>query len=59
MEEESNAYNVLWKSQKAIYHSEKRGVDGNMGSELILGSLAEVVWSGFNLLRVGTGGGLL
>jgi len=40
-------------------HSEDRGVDGRMGSEWILGRLAGGVWSGFNWLRIGTGGGLL
>jgi hypothetical protein len=38
---------------------EDRGVDGGIGSEWILGILAGGVWSGFNWLRIGTGGGLL
>jgi hypothetical protein len=33
-------YNVLWEIPKERDHSEDRGVDGKMGSELILGRLA-------------------
>jgi hypothetical protein len=38
---------------------EDQGVDGRMGSECILGRLAEGVWIGCSWLRIGTGGGLL
>jgi hypothetical protein len=40
-------------------HPEDQGVDGKMGSEWILGRLTWGVWTGFNWLRTGTGGGLL
>jgi hypothetical protein len=51
-------YKVLVESLKERDHSEDRGVDGRMGSELILRILAGSVWSGFGWLRIGTGDGL-
>jgi hypothetical protein len=45
-----------WDSPKEREHSEDRGVDGRMGSKWIL---VGRMWSGFTLLRIGTGGGLL
>jgi hypothetical protein len=44
--------------RKESDQSEDRGVDGRIGSELIVGRLAGGVWSGFSWLRIGTGGGL-
>jgi hypothetical protein len=57
--EERKVYRVMWESPKERNHSEDRGVDGRIGSERILGRLAAGMWSGFNWLRIGTGGGLL
>jgi hypothetical protein len=48
-----------WKSPKERDHSEDQGVDRRMGSECILGRLAEGVWIGFDWLRIGTGGELM
>jgi hypothetical protein len=48
-----------WESAKERDHSEDRDVDGKMGSEWILGRLALRGWSGFNWLRIETGGRLL
>jgi hypothetical protein len=45
------------ESPKERDHSEERGVDGRMGSRLILVRLAG--GSGFSWLRIGTGGRLL
>jgi hypothetical protein len=49
-----------WESPKERDHSEDQGVDGRMGSELILRRLAGgmVVVIGFTWIRTGTGGGL-
>jgi hypothetical protein len=38
---------------------EDQGVGGKMGSEWILGRLAEGMWIGFDWLRKETGGALL
>jgi hypothetical protein len=48
-----------WESPKERDHSEDQGVDVRMGSEWILGRLAEVVWIGFGWLRIETRGELL
>jgi hypothetical protein len=40
-------------------HLEDQDIDGRMGSELILGRLAWVVYSGSSWFRIGIGGGLL
>jgi hypothetical protein len=48
-----------WESPKERDHSEDQGLGGRIGSEWILGRLAEGVWIGFNWLRVGTDGELL
>jgi hypothetical protein len=52
-------YKILVEILKERDHSEDRSIDGKMGSECILGRMARGVWSGFNWLRIGTGGGLL
>jgi hypothetical protein len=44
-----------WESPKERHHSKDRGVDGRMGSEWILER--GWGWSGFNWLKIGTGGG--
>jgi hypothetical protein len=49
----------LWESPKVGDHSEDRGLDGRMGSEWILGRLAEGGLSGFSWLGIFTRGGLL
>jgi hypothetical protein len=46
-----------WESLKKRDHSKDRGVDGRKVSEYILGRLPGVVWSGFNWLMIGSGGG--
>jgi hypothetical protein len=46
-----------WESPKERDHPEGRGVDRRMGSDWILGRLDG--GSGFNWLRIGTGGGPL
>jgi hypothetical protein len=43
MGEERNMYRVLMDSQKERDHLGDQGVDGRMGSEWILGSVAEGV----------------
>jgi hypothetical protein len=48
-----------WESSKERYRSEDKGIDGRMGSEWTLDTLAERMYSGFAWLRIGTGGGLL
>jgi hypothetical protein len=58
MGEERKAYKVSWESLKERVNSEDQDVDGRMGSEWILGRMARGVWSGFNWLRIGAGGGL-
>jgi hypothetical protein len=50
---------IWWKSPKERDHLEDQGVGEMMGSEWILGRLAEGVGIGFDWLRIGTGGGLL
>jgi hypothetical protein len=47
-----------WESQKERDHLEDQDVDARMGSKCTLGRLAGGVWSGFDWLRIGTGGGL-
>jgi hypothetical protein len=59
MGEKRKVYRVLVGKPKERYHSEDRGVDGRMGSEWILGRLAEGVCTGFNWLRIGSGGEML
>jgi hypothetical protein len=43
MGEERNVYRVLMESQTERDHLEDKGIDGRMGSEWILGRLAEGV----------------
>jgi hypothetical protein len=59
MGEERNLYKVLMGNPEGRGHLEDQGVDGNMGTEWILGRLAGGVYSGCSWLRVVTGGGLL
>jgi hypothetical protein len=59
MGEEIKMYKVLVGKPNERDHLEDQGVGGKMGSEWILGRLAWGVWSGFDWLRTGTGGGLL
>jgi hypothetical protein len=40
-------------------HTEDRSVSGRMGSEWFSGRLADGVLSGFDWLKIGTGGGML
>jgi hypothetical protein len=47
------------ESPKERDHLEDQGIGGKMGSEWILGRLGRGVWTGFDWLRTGTGGGLL
>jgi hypothetical protein len=47
------------ENQNEIDHLEDHGIDGRMGSELILGRLAGGVYNGSRWLRIGAGGGLL
>jgi hypothetical protein len=49
-----------WEIPKERDHSEDQGVGGRMGSQWILGRLAwgGGVWTGFDWLRIGTGGRL-
>jgi hypothetical protein len=54
MGEERKVYKVLVGKPEG-----KRPLGGKMGSEWILGRLAWGVWTGFDCLRTGTGGGLL
>jgi hypothetical protein len=58
---EVQTFTGFWcKSPKERDHSEDRGVDGRIGSKLILERLAgEGVRNGFIWHRVGTSGGLL
>jgi hypothetical protein len=48
MGEERTLYKVLVERPKERDHPEDQGVGGKMGSELILGRLAWVVWIGFD-----------
>jgi hypothetical protein len=57
--EERKVYKVLVGKPKERDHSEDQGVDGRMGSELILEKLDEGVWIKFAWLRIGTSGMLL
>jgi hypothetical protein len=50
---------VWWENPKKRDYSEEQDIDRRMGSEWILGKLVCGLWSGFNWLRIGTGGGLL
>jgi hypothetical protein len=59
MGEERKVYWVLVESQKERDHLEHQGINGRMGSEWILGRLAEGMWIGSSWLRIGTGDGLL
>jgi hypothetical protein len=52
-------HNIKHQSPKERDHLEDQGVDGKMGSVLILGRLDFGMWIGFDWLRTGTGGGLL
>jgi hypothetical protein len=59
-EEDRKRTGFLWESPKERNHLEDRGVNGKMGSEWILGSLAwERVKSGSIWLKIGAGGGLM
>jgi hypothetical protein len=49
---------LWWENVEERDHPEDRGVNGRMGSELILGRLAEGVLSGYSWLRIGASGGL-
>jgi hypothetical protein len=55
---ERKVYRVLVGNPKERDHSEDRGVNGRMGSELILGTLAGGC-NGIMCLRIEEGGGLL
>jgi hypothetical protein len=57
MGEKRKMYKFLWESPKERGHSKDRGVNGYVGTELMLGRLARG-WSGCIWLRIGTGGGL-
>jgi hypothetical protein len=59
MGEERNVYKALMGKPEGKKHLEDQGVAGWMGSEWILGRLAWGTWTGFDWLRIGTGGGLL
>jgi hypothetical protein len=59
MGEGRNCPRLWWESPKERDHLKDRGVDGRIGLKWILERLAGRVWSGFNWLRIGTGGGLL
>jgi hypothetical protein len=48
-----------WEIPEERDHLEDQGVGGKIKSEWILGRLAWGVWTGFDWLRTGTGGGLL
>jgi hypothetical protein len=48
-----------WESQMERDHLEDQGVNGRLGSEWVLGRLAEGVYNGSSWLRIGTSGGLL
>jgi hypothetical protein len=47
------------KARRKKDHLEDQGTDGRMESKWTLGRQSGGVWSGFTLLRIGTGGGLL
>jgi hypothetical protein len=59
MGEERKSTRFWWESPKERDRSEDQGIDGRMGLELILVRLAWRVWTGFDWLRTGIGGGLL
>jgi hypothetical protein len=54
-----NCTRFWWESLKERYLLEDGGVDGRMGSELILGRVAGRMLSGFSWLRIGASGGFL
>jgi hypothetical protein len=56
MGEERKSTWFWWESLKERDHSEDQGVGGRMGSEWIIGRLAEGVRIGFAWLRIGTSG---
>jgi hypothetical protein len=58
--EKREMYTRLWcESQNERDHWEDQGVGEKIGSEWILRKLAWGVWIGFDLLREGSGGGML
>jgi hypothetical protein len=57
--EERKVYKALAESLKEGGHSEDKGIDGRKGLEWIFGRVTRGVWSGFNWVRIGTGGELL
>jgi hypothetical protein len=59
MGEDRKVYKFWLESSKDRDLLEDRSIDRRMGSEWILGRLAEGVWSRFNCLRIGSSGGLL
>jgi hypothetical protein len=59
MGEDRKVYKVMVGKPEGKRHAEDRGVDGRMGSKWITEELTGRVWSGFTLLRMGIGGGLL
>jgi hypothetical protein len=59
MGERTNLYRVLVGKPEVKKHLKGQGVDGRMGSKLILGRLVWGVWSGFTWLRIRTDGEVL
>jgi hypothetical protein len=59
LNEERKCTRFWWEGPKERDHLEDQGVGGKMGLEWILGRLAWGVCIGLDLLRTGTGGGLL
>jgi hypothetical protein len=58
MGEERKVFRALVGKRGGKDHPEDRGVNGRMGSEWILGRLAEGLLSGYTWLRIGASGGL-
>jgi hypothetical protein len=56
MGEERRVYKVSVGKQKGKRPQEDQGIDGRMGSERVLGSLARRARIEFDWLRIGTGG---
>jgi hypothetical protein len=59
MEKTGKCSGFWWENPKKRDHLEDQGIDGRMGSELILGRLAGGLWIGSSWFRIGAGSKIL